>query len=336
MSTTIKRVALVAVAALGLGVLSVAPSQAAVQADTLSLSSATASTTVGTAVTTDVTVSFIQETTSDSMTVALTYDAAPAGIAINEVTFTATAAVVDTDLGSPVVDTTTANSRLAKISTTAAASVRKTMKITLTPSKAGTYVIRATPAIVGGATPVSTAKTWTVTVAPKTLGWNTAFIGVYTNGTSDTATADATAANLKFASTASTGAKARIDVGQGYGTVAGAANETATAADAKDVVVTTTKGLVSKTNDYTTAAKSVTEAAATDPDADFYVFANGDVGAASITITVGGVLVATKTVTFTGPAKALVATLKTGEAEWIKVGGNSKTKLEQQLQTQQV
>ena len=71
MSTTIKRVALVAVAALGLGVLSVAPSQAAVQADTLSLSSATASTTVGTAVTTDVTVSFIQETTSDSMTVSI-------------------------------------------------------------------------------------------------------------------------------------------------------------------------------------------------------------------------------------------------------------------------
>ena len=42
MSTTIKRVALVAVAALGLGVLSVAPSTAANQGDTLVLSSTTA------------------------------------------------------------------------------------------------------------------------------------------------------------------------------------------------------------------------------------------------------------------------------------------------------
>ncbi len=42
MSTTIKRVALVAVAALGLGVLSVVPSNAANQGDTLVLSSATA------------------------------------------------------------------------------------------------------------------------------------------------------------------------------------------------------------------------------------------------------------------------------------------------------
>jgi len=175
--TTFKRVALVAVAALGLGVLSVAPSSAAVQADTMTLSSATASTTVGTAVTTSVTASFIQETTSDSMTVALTYEAAPSGIAINEVTFTNTATVATTDLGTPVVDTTTANSRLAKISTAAAASVSKTMTITLTPSKAGTYVIKVTPAHLPSGTPVATAKTWTVTVAAKTIGKSSAFIG---------------------------------------------------------------------------------------------------------------------------------------------------------------
>jgi hypothetical protein len=320
--TTFKRVALVAVAALGLGVLSVAPSNAAVQADTLTLSAATASTTVGTAVTVDVTASFIQETTSDSMTVALTYEAAPSGIAINEVTFTNTATVATTDLGTPVVETTTANSRLATISTAAAASVRKTMKVTLTPSKSGTYVIRVTPGIVGGSTPVSTAKTWTVTVAAKTVGKSSAFLkGAGTFPVTDTATADAT---VTLSSAASTSAQARIDVASIYGTTG---NETATAADAPSVVVATDKGLVSKTNVFTDGAKSVTTAAAVDADPSYWVFANGEVGKASITITVGGVLLATKTVTFTGPATALVATKGTAgtDLSFIAVGTANST-----------
>jgi hypothetical protein len=316
--TTFKRIALVAVAALGLGVLSVAPSNAAVQADTLSLSAATASTTVGTAVTVDVTASFIQETTSDSMTVALTYEAAPAGIAINEVTFTNTATAATTDLGTPVVETTTANSRLATISTAAAASVRKTMKVTLTPSKSGTYVIRVTPGIVGGATPVSTAKTWTVTVAAKTIGKSSAFIGTAVSSpiAAETHTADAT---ISVTGAAATTAKARIDVASVYGT----ANDTASAADAPSVVVTTDKGLVSKTNVYVDAAKSVTTAAATSATPSYWVFSNGDVGKASITITVGGVLLSTKTVTFTGAATTLVATLTTGEKTFAAVGGTT-------------
>ncbi|MTA54961.1 MAG: hypothetical protein F2953_04485, partial [Actinobacteria bacterium] len=45
--TTIKRLALVTVAALGLGVLSVAPSNAAVQLDALTVSSATATQVAG-------------------------------------------------------------------------------------------------------------------------------------------------------------------------------------------------------------------------------------------------------------------------------------------------
>ena len=316
--TTFKRVALVAVAALGLGVLSVAPSNAAVQADTLSLSAATASTTVGTAVTVDVTASFIQETTSDSMTVALTYEAAPAGIAINEVTFTSTATAATTDLGTPVVETTTANSRLATISTATAASVRKTMKVTLTPSKSGTYVIRVTPGIVGGAIPVSTAKTWTVTVAAKTIGKSSAFIGTAVSSpiAAETHTADAT---ISVTAAAATLAKARIDVASVYGT----ANDTASAADAPSVVVATDKGLVSKTNVYVDGAKSVTTAAATSATPSYWVFSNGDVGKASITITVGGVLLATKTVTFTGTATTLVAALTTSQPAFAPVAGTT-------------
>jgi hypothetical protein len=267
--TTIKRVALVAVAALGLGVMSVAPSSAAVQADKMTLSAATASTTVGTAVTVDITTSFLQETSSDTMTVSLSYTDAPAGITVGEVAFSSIVAATG-DLGSPTVDTGTAvgSARVAHISAATAASITKTITAKLTPTKSGTYVIKVTPAIVGGATPVSTSKTWTVTVAAKTVGKSSAFIGTVLN---DTATADAT---VSVTGAANTTAKARIDVASIYGTTG---NETASAADAPSVVVATDKGLVSKTTLYTDAAKSVTTAATVDADPSYYVFANGDV-----------------------------------------------------------
>jgi len=319
MSTTIKRIALVAVAALGLSVVAVAPSSAIPQADSLSLSAATASTTVGTAVTVDATVEFLQETAADSMTLTLSYAQAPSGIAVNEADFSSITAVTS-DVNAPTVDTATA--RVAIVGKAPAASLKKTLTIKLTPSKAGTYVIRVTPTYTGSTVvPAATVKTWTVTVAAKTIGLKSAFIGTAV-GANDTATADATAANLTVTAAASTTAKARIDVGQVYGTTG---NDTATAADAQSVVVTTDRGLVSKTNDYSAAAKSVTTLAGVDADSSYWVFSNGDIGAAAITITVGGTLLATKTVTFTGAATSLVATLTTGQDAFVKVGGTSTT-----------
>jgi trimeric autotransporter adhesin len=315
--TTIKRLALVTVAALGLGVLSVAPSSAVPQLDTLSLSSATASTTVGTAVTTKATVAFLQETSSDSMTLTLSYEAAPAGIAIGEVSFSDTSAVT-TDLGTPTVDTSTA--RTAKISAVTAASLNKTLTISLNPSKAGTYVIRVTPTITGSTTaPASTFKTWTVTVAAKTIGWDSEFV------TTDTSTANVTA---DVAVSTTSGAKltsvGRVRVAHGYGTVSGTDTVTV-AAEALAVVVSTDKGLVSKTNDLTAAAKSVTTAAGTAGTNDYWIFTNGDVGKATITITVGARTAATKNVTFVGPATALVATQSAGLASFTGIGAGVTT-----------
>jgi len=317
--TTIKRLALVTVAALGLGVLTVAPSSAAPQLDTFALSSATGSTTVGTAVKVNATLTFLQETSSDSMTVTLSYVQAPAGISIGEVVINSPATAATTDLGSPTVDTSTA--RVAKVSAATAASLNKTLEITLTPTKAGTYVIRATPAIVGGGTPASTFKDWTVTVAAKTVGKSTAFLkNAGTFPVTDTATADAT---VSVAAAASTSAVARIDVASIYGTTG---NETASAADAPAVVVTTDKGLVGATNAYVSATKSASLAAGLDADPSFWIFSNGDVGKASITVTVGGVLLSTKTVTFKGAATALVATVAGGNKSWTGVGAG-KTSL---------
>ena len=71
--TTIKRVALVAVAAMGFGLLSVVPSQARVQADLLTISAATASIVAGDTITASspsATLSFMADaTTGESMTV---------------------------------------------------------------------------------------------------------------------------------------------------------------------------------------------------------------------------------------------------------------------------
>ena len=314
MSTTIKRVALVAVAALSLGVLSVAPSNAVPQGDTLTLSSSTASTTLGTAVTVNVTQSFLAEA-GDTMTVTASLDSFPT--AASDQPAWSSISAVSTDAGTGLlVDTATA--RVAKVGSVTGFA-QKTLTLSLTPNKIGTYVVRLTPAILNpsAAAALASAKTWTVTVVAKTITKNSAFIGVPGNGTTDTATADAT---ISTAAAASTSAKARIDVAQAYGVTA---NDTATAADALSVVVATDKGLVSKTNDYSAGAKSVTTLAGVDADSTYYFFANGDVGKASITITINGVLFATKNVALTGAATALVATITSGQTEFVAVGATS-------------
>jgi len=321
--TTFKRIALVTVAALGLGVMSVAPSNAAPQADTLTLAATTATATVGVAARVNVTVAFSQETSSDTMTLTLGYVSAPAGFGTGEVMFTNPATAVTTDLPAGVTtDTNTASARVAKISAPSTAYVNKTLAVTLTPTKVGVYVIRVTPAD-GAATPAaisSVAQTITFTVSAKTVKSSSVFMGTGGSGGSDTATADAT---ISVVSTASATHRARIDVASIYGITA---NDTVTAADAPAVVVTTDKGLVSKTNDFTAGAKSVTTAAATDGDPSYWVFSNGDVGKATITITVGTAAAVTKTVTFKGPATALVATASgSANKTWTGIGAGKNT-----------
>jgi hypothetical protein len=315
--TTFKRVALVAVAALGLGVLSVAPSQAAPAGDTLALSATTASTTSGTAATVTVTQSFLAEA-GDTMTVTASLISFPAGNTVQPAWSSITA--VSTDLGSANVDTATA--RVAKIGSTTGF-VNKSLTLSFNGTVAGTYVIRVTPAISDPAslTPVATFKDWTVTVAAKTVGSRSAFIGVTTIA-SETQTADAT---VSVTGAASTTAKARIDVAQMYGATG---NETASAADGGAVVVTIDKGLISKTNDYTAGAKSVTTAAGTSGAGGkaaypYWIFSNGDIGKATITITVGGVALTSKTMTFTGAATAMAIALTSGQPAFI--GGTGTT-----------
>jgi hypothetical protein len=303
--TTFKRLALVTVAALGLGLLSVAPSSAAVQLDNLTVSAASTTQVVGaTAATTEVVVTAsLASTNLETITVTATISAGPAFVA-PILTFKESTTAATTGTGTSVILVS------GRTSSTSDASAKYTLALNA-PTVAGTYTVKLTTT--GGTNNVS--KTVDITVAAKTVGKASAFIGTAVSSpiAAETHTADAT---ISVTGAANTVAKARIDVASIYGTTG---NETVSVTDAPSVVVTTDKGLVSKTNQYVDGAKSVTTAAATANAPSYWVFSNGDIGKATITITVGTFAPITKTVTFTGVATTLAAKLTTGQATWVGI-----------------
>jgi hypothetical protein len=181
-TTNFKRIALVAVAALGLGVLSSVPSNAAINADSVTLSSATASQTTAetyTATSAVVTVSFFGNT-NDSMSVTAALTAAPAlNTALPTLQLIETSsAMVETSTNVArsrvaVGDTFTANTaaivraEAGTVVTTAkfAVYLTKTNGVTA-PSVVGSYSVKITPAAIGvGALQGATAQTVVITVS---------------------------------------------------------------------------------------------------------------------------------------------------------------------------
>jgi len=323
--TTFKRIALVAVAALGLSLVAVAPSNAAVlQAGfrTLGFQSPAATATVGVEVKAvlKLTGSCIEHNTNSNTASAyatVQIDVAPVGtnLVMNSVT---------SDAGTPTgytnsnATTTRSNGadwngyrNVAQADCIAASSpLTGYATVRFTPDIAGTYVIVAVPL---GAT--TGAATWTVTASNPVVQSSTAFLNT---DSSTASTADAS--SLVFTAASSVTTKGRLTVKQ-YSTTD--TTTVATTAISKDVVVAISKGLVSKTNDFFAGAKSVTTAAATAATNDYYVFANGEVGSASLTVTVGGTLVSTKTITFQGVAASMTAALTTGQNSWIAPTGTT-------------
>jgi hypothetical protein len=182
-TTNFKRIALVAVAALGLGVLSSVPTQAVINADSVTLSSATAAQTTAetyTATSAVVTVSFFAAA-NDSISITAALTAAPAGnTALPTLRLVETSsASVDTLSAARATglsllgDTQTSNSAsfvralLPTAVTTAKFAVYLTTSNTAGPTVAGTYAVKITPAAGGtasGALQGSTAQTLTITV----------------------------------------------------------------------------------------------------------------------------------------------------------------------------
>jgi hypothetical protein len=177
--TTFKRVALVTVAALGFGLLSVAPSQAVTSIDTLTLSSATAAQTTAetyTATSAVVTLTFAGDVVGDSFSVTSSVtgntstELAQPYLRLVE---TSSALVGDTITApaAAIASTTAVNTPVAVQALSA--TVRTTAKFAVylglgtalvAPTKAGVYTIKLTPVNKTGGALNATAQTLTITV----------------------------------------------------------------------------------------------------------------------------------------------------------------------------
>jgi len=170
--TTIKRIALVAVAALGFGVMSVAPSSAVVAGDSITLSATTTTITTGSAATVTLTTAGYFGAASDSITVTAALKTYPAAATVTQITSAAGIVFSDIDTataytggsagGSSVTNSTTTS--VVGVAGAAPKLVSTRSKLTVSPTLVGTYTYTLTPS--GAATNVA-AVTWTVVVVAK-------------------------------------------------------------------------------------------------------------------------------------------------------------------------
>ena len=305
--TTFKRIALVAVAALGLSVVAVVPSKATNSADVMTLGATASAATTLVAVSTTVSITGVSDSTpAGAVATAVLMSAPLTSTSANILpVFTYTADQVTANTAANAGATGTGTSAVT-ITPVAAGRFTGTATLTVTPDVPGVYVYRITPS---GSVNTTTAQTWTVTAVAPTVKSITAFLNV------DTASATADASSLSYAAASSVTAKGALVVRQFSTTDTATA---ATTAISELVTVAISRGLVSKTNDFFAGAKSVTTAAAgsTNGRSEYYVFANGEVGTATLTVTVGA-FTSTKTITFQGVATTLSAALTAGQRTWI-------------------
>ena len=297
--TSFKRIALVAVAALAFGGISAVSSQAAGFSDSLTLTNATSTTVAGTAVTDTLTASFIGGARYDTFTATVSIISVPAlsttGGTLADLSRTAFAATSDSGTVSGKVLTVTNSLSSAGRSTGSAV-------ISFTPDVAGTYVLKVTP-VLGNATAASTALTWTVTANAVTYNHSVAVIStsdLSTDTANTTEDASSTALTAAASATAATPV-AKISLSQWQSTTAGDTKTALGASNGLSMLFTVSgAGSLGSTHDASTRSTSVSVDAATADSAVAFLFPNGASGIATVTASVGGVVVATKTFSFYG------------------------------------
>jgi len=327
--TTFKRIALVAVASLGLGVLTSVPSNAAANSVDFSVSSATASQlTSETATATSVvaTLGFGTTAATDTITVtASLYSAKNAdgtnmtsGIVQPKLDVSDTSgAQVESALGTIVLK---ASKEGASIANDTAAIVVPTASSTYAqakfrvwmnaPTKAGTYVVRLTPTIASGSTAGSlqsaTFKEVTITVTQNAATDTVAAsaTSLITKGETNTATEDAIVTHPMTAST--TVAAATIKVSLKNAAAAATTGESYTA------TIAGSGTLGSGAQNAAGTGISSTGRAITVKAGDVVrVFPDGTSGVGTITIgSALGVILATEKVTFAGAAATVTTTVE--------------------------
>jgi hypothetical protein len=174
--TTIKRIALVVVAALGFGLMSVAPSSAVVINDSITLSESTTTIVTGsTASVTLTTAGYFATTDSITSTAALTAypagaTAAQIGLAISTIAFTAIDTATAYTGGSAGGSNQTASGGATVtvgVEGGAAKLVSTRTKLSVAPTLVGTYTYTITPTVAANGAVNAKAQTWTVVVTAK-------------------------------------------------------------------------------------------------------------------------------------------------------------------------
>ncbi|CAM8620259.1 hypothetical protein MCEMSE18_00059 [Candidatus Planktophila versatilis] len=311
--TTFKRVALVAVAALGLGVLATAPSQATVQASSLTLSSATSTqftSETSTASAAVATLSFLASNVGDTVSVTAYLMSAPAGNTVSpilQVSDTVSATIGST-IGAADAAGTQITGQVAYISSTAStAAVSAKLKVYMNQAtKVGAYVVKLVPAVVsGGGVIDTTGVTLTITVSqnPTTDTVVTSATSIITTAADTTTATDVVVTASKSASTTTEVAYIKVTTKN--------ANSTSVSGESYTAVVTG-PGLLGSgplTNSFTDAnqGRAITVKAG-DVVA---VYPDGASGVSTITISAkSGAVLATETITFFGDVATLVTTVK--------------------------
>jgi hypothetical protein len=311
-TTNFKRIALVAVAALGLGVLSSVPSQAVINSDSLTLSSATAAQTTAetfTASSAIATVSFFGAT-GDSMSVTAALVSAPAGntaLPVMRLIETSSAIIAPALAAGSAVTANTASAVQAR-SDTVGTSAKYAVYLataggtTAAPATAGTYVVRLTPAAIGvGPLVGATVQNLTITV---TTAASLDTVPSAANSTSrmyagEPATDLFTAATADSVITTVRTINANVPVATINAVLKNAANTTG----AVDSITATITGPGQLGSSGTPSGTTASGRSITVKQGDFVsVFADGVAGTATITLTslTAGVAIGTpKTVTFT-------------------------------------
>ena len=175
--TTFKRIALVTVAALGFGVMSVAPSSAGGGiADSIAVSTASSSIALGSTASTTLTQAGFLASNADSLTATVALVTYPAGATASQITVANTITLVAVDTNVANTATTSnglvtsvisgSNVTVGGLGSTYGQLLSARTTVSVTPTLAGVYTYKFTP---GSTTYPSTATalTWTVTVSAK-------------------------------------------------------------------------------------------------------------------------------------------------------------------------
>jgi hypothetical protein len=330
--TTFKRIALVAVAALGFGMLSVVPSNSAVIANTIAIDSATDTVGINESATALLTGNFISGAAFDSVTVsAVITSSNAANASVQLYTYdsaTSSATIFARGLGTQG-GTALTYGHLGPDGTAAGIAVsHRTTMVLHNPLTAGTYTVRVytTPKTKLGSestVDATTLLTWTVTVtAPDRVATTgTSILRTYGSGNTSpwggtAATSDSTVVGSRALGTAP-----RATIWTTQTNAAGTADESLTAVISGPGYITTSaagsEGAVNPGSGFAVTVKSGNP---------IYVWANGTAGEATITVkTVSGVTLGTESVKFYGSVTTLTVTSIAGTEKLIGLAGVSST-----------